>query len=166
MSLALSLSLLFSFPPFPPRSRTLKGPFSLSRARRANQMVDIEASLSLFLSLAHTLKGRRSLDLSLSFSLFLSLPPSQTLRALSPSLTNTEGSSLSLADRVKRSTSKQFGGSGALQSTCRRRYHERPFDTSIKSHLWKISSTVGDKCPQNGSKNGQAAPRTGMGYPR
>ena len=37
--------------------------------------------------------------------------------------------------------------------------------TSIKSHFWKISSTFGDKCPQNGSKNGQTAPRTGTGCP-
>jgi len=26
-------------------------------------------------------------------------------------------------------------------------------------------STFGDKCPQNGSKNGSTAPRTGLGYP-
>ena len=37
--------------------------------------------------------------------------------------------------------------------------------TSIKSHFWKISSTFGNKYPQNGSKNGQTAPRTGMGCP-
>ena len=37
--------------------------------------------------------------------------------------------------------------------------------TSIKSQLWKISSTFGDKYPQNGSKNGLRAPRTGMGCP-
>ena len=43
--------------------------------------------------------------------------------------------------------------------------HPRPFVPSIKSHFWKISSTFGDKCPQNGSKNGLRAPRTGMGCP-
>ena len=37
--------------------------------------------------------------------------------------------------------------------------------TSIKSHFWKISSTFGDRCPQNGSKNGETAPRTGTGCP-
>ena len=44
-------------------------------------------------------------------------------------------------------------------------FHPRPFVPSIKSHFWKISSTFGDKCPQNGSKNGLRAPRTGMGCP-
>ena len=37
--------------------------------------------------------------------------------------------------------------------------------TLNQSHFWKISSTFGDKCPQNGSKNGQTAPRTGRGCP-
>ena len=36
---------------------------------------------------------------------------------------------------------------------------------SIKSHFWKISSTSGDKCPQNGSKYGSVAPSTGLGSP-
>ena len=43
--------------------------------------------------------------------------------------------------------------------------HARPFEPSIKSQFWKISSTFGDKCPENGSKNGLRAPRTGLGYP-
>jgi len=43
--------------------------------------------------------------------------------------------------------------------------HARAFDTSIKSHFRKILSTFGNKCPQNGSKNEQTAPRTSMGYP-
>jgi hypothetical protein len=46
----------------------------------------------------------------------------------------------------------------------RRGTHARPFDTSIKSHFCKISSTFGDKCPQNGSKYGSMAPSTGLGY--
>ena len=44
------------------------------------------------------------------------------------------------------------------------RSHARPFDTSIKSHVWMILSTFGDKCPQNCSKNGETAPRPGTGY--
>ena len=43
--------------------------------------------------------------------------------------------------------------------------HARPFDTSIKSHFWKILSTFGDKCPENGSKSEEMAPRTRTGYP-
>ena len=34
-----------------------------------------------------------------------------------------------------------------------------------RSHFWNISSTFGDICPQNGSKNEQRAPRTSMGCP-
>ena len=37
--------------------------------------------------------------------------------------------------------------------------------TLNQKSFWKISSTFGDKCPQNGSKNGLRAPRTGMGCP-
>ena len=43
--------------------------------------------------------------------------------------------------------------------------HARPFEPSIKSHFSKISSTFGDKCPRNGSKNEEMAPRTRTGYP-
>ena len=52
-------------------------------------------------------------------------------------------------------------GVASYYPTC---HHARPFDTSIKSHFWMILFTFGDKCPQNGSKNGLRAPRTGMGY--
>ena len=44
-------------------------------------------------------------------------------------------------------------------------FHARPFEPSIKSLFWKISSTFGDKCPQNGSKNAEMAQRTKTGYP-
>ena len=47
-------------------------------------------------------------------------------------------------------------------NTCRS--HARPFEPSIKSRCWEILTTFGDKCPQNGSKNEQTAPRTSMGY--
>ena len=43
--------------------------------------------------------------------------------------------------------------------------HSRPFVPSIKSHFGKISSTFGDKCPQNGSKTAPTAPRPHLGYP-
>jgi len=43
--------------------------------------------------------------------------------------------------------------------------HARPLVPSIKGHFWKISSTFGDKCPQNCSKYGSVAPRTGLGCP-
>jgi hypothetical protein len=43
--------------------------------------------------------------------------------------------------------------------------HARPFEPSIKSHFWKISSSFRDKCPQNGSKYGSMAPSTDLGYP-
>ena len=32
-------------------------------------------------------------------------------------------------------------------------------------HFSEALSIFGDKCPQNGSKNGEMAPRTGTGYP-
>ena len=41
--------------------------------------------------------------------------------------------------------------------------HPRPFVPSIKSQFFKILITFGDKCPRNGSKNEQTAPRTSMG---
>jgi len=41
----------------------------------------------------------------------------------------------------------------------------RPLVPSIKSHLWKILSTFGDKYSQNGSKYGSVAPSTGLGCP-
>ena len=34
-----------------------------------------------------------------------------------------------------------------------------------KVNFKETLSSFGDKCPQNGSKNGLRAPRTGMGYP-
>ena len=37
--------------------------------------------------------------------------------------------------------------------------------TSIKSHFWKIASTFGNKCPPNGSKNEETAPRPRTGCP-
>ena len=37
----------------------------------------------------------------------------------------------------------------------------RAHRTSIKRHFLKISSTLNDEYPQNGSKNGVTAPRTG-----
>jgi hypothetical protein len=43
--------------------------------------------------------------------------------------------------------------------------HPRPFEPSIKSHTWKISSTFGNTCPQNGSKNDTIAPRTTLECP-
>ena len=43
--------------------------------------------------------------------------------------------------------------------------HARPLVPSIESHFWKISSTFGDECPQNGSKNEPRAQRTSLGYP-
>ena len=43
--------------------------------------------------------------------------------------------------------------------------HPRPFKPSIKSQFFEILTTFGDKCPQNGSKNEQTAPRTNTGYP-
>jgi len=43
--------------------------------------------------------------------------------------------------------------------------HPRPFEPSIKSQFFKILITFGDKCPRNGSRNVQTAPRTSMGYP-
>ena len=43
--------------------------------------------------------------------------------------------------------------------------HARPFEPSIKSQFLEILTTFGDKCPQNGSKNEQTAPRTNTGYP-
>ena len=54
-----------------------------------------------------------------------------------------------------------------LQSAWARQmeFHARPFEPSIKSHFWKISSTFDDKCPRNGSKNDTMAPRTTLGYP-
>ena len=58
--------------------------------------------------------------------------------------------------------------SGVVRSTAilkARSLHARPFVPSIKSHFWKILSSFDDKCPQNGSKNGLRAPRTGMGCP-
>jgi len=44
-------------------------------------------------------------------------------------------------------------------------HHARPFEPSTKSHFWKISSTFGDKCPRNGSKNDTMVPRTTLEYP-
>ena len=49
----------------------------------------------------------------------------------------------------------------------------RGFGDTTRGPLWGISkvnfqetlSSFGDKCPQNGSKNGLRAPRTGMGCP-
>ena len=43
--------------------------------------------------------------------------------------------------------------------------HARPFEPSIKSHFWKISSIFGDKCPRNGSKNDTMVPRTTLECP-
>ena len=45
------------------------------------------------------------------------------------------------------------------------RIHPRPFEPSIKSHIWKISSTFGNKYTQNGSKNDTMAPRTTLECP-
>ena len=53
----------------------------------------------------------------------------------------------------------------ATKLTTRMLYHARPFEPAIKSHFWKISSTSGDKCPQNGFKNEDTAPITRTGYP-
>ena len=39
-----------------------------------------------------------------------------------------------------------------------------PSNLNQKS-FWKMSSTFGDKCPQNGSKNEPTAPTTNLGYP-
>ena len=43
--------------------------------------------------------------------------------------------------------------------------HARPFEPPTKSHFWKISSTSGDKCPQNGSNTAPRAPRPHLGCP-
>ena len=36
--------------------------------------------------------------------------------------------------------------------------HARPFEPQSKVIFWKILSTFGDQCPQNGSKNGHGLP--------
>ena len=42
--------------------------------------------------------------------------------------------------------------------------HARPFEPQSKVNFEDLI-TFGDKCPRNGSKNGQTAPRTGKGCP-
>ena len=42
-------------------------------------------------------------------------------------------------------------------------YPRNALRTSIKSQFWKIWSTVGDECPQNGSGKEPTAPRTTLG---
>ena len=57
------------------------------------------------------------------------------------------------------------GSGGGFSQWGKGRTHPRPFEPSIKSHIRNMLSTFGNKCPQNGSKNEQTAPRTNTGYP-